>query len=315
MNPIILTIIVPVYNVEEYLKDCLDSILENDFSDYELILIDDGSTDKSGIICDEYASENPKTKVIHQKNFGQSIARNVGLDIAQGEFVSFIDSDDKISKDLYSSNIPILMANKNIDALEFPVDVDVQRGVMNSQQYILGHKNILNYWINVIGRTVIWCRIYRKSVFDHLRFPEGMLYEDTYITPLLANKMEYLYVSSKGLYYYNMYNVSTMRSAMTASKVLDRLEADLQIMEQRFFFWPDTEKTMESYYAYCMKYYVYKGMNFSVDCSKYKEFIFNHMPSYISVGRSKLAIKAKIILFFIKVFKPENVSWMLKLCN
>lgn len=315
MNNVVLSIIVPVYNVELYLRDCVNSILTNNFAEYELILIDDGSTDNSGDICDEYAHKDSRIKVIHQRNMGMSGARNVGLDIALGSYISFVDSDDKISEDLYSSNMPTLLANRNIDVLEFPVEADMLRGIVNEEQDIWGHKEILDYWINVIGRTVVWCRIYKKEIFDQLRFPQGMFYEDTYITPSLANKINHLYVSNKGLYYYNMSNVSIMRSSMTTSKILDRLEADLQILEQRLIYWPNMEKTMQSFYSYCMKYYTYRKIDSSVDCSNYKEFIFNHMPSFISVWRSRLAIKAKIILFFIKVFKPENISWILRLRN
>ena len=96
----VFSVIVPVYNVEPYLKRCLDSILCQTFSDFELILVDDGSTDRSGEICDAYAEQNERIRVIHQENKGLSAARNTGLDHAQGTFVYFVDSDDYLRENL-----------------------------------------------------------------------------------------------------------------------------------------------------------------------------------------------------------------------
>ena len=96
MTTPVLSIIVPVYNVEKYLARCIDSILAQTFTDFELILVDDGSTDNSGEICDEYAGKDPRIIVIHKENGGVSSARNHGLDIARGEYITFVDSDDQI---------------------------------------------------------------------------------------------------------------------------------------------------------------------------------------------------------------------------
>ena len=97
----LISIIVPVYNVEPYLNKCLDSIVNQTYKKLEIILIDDGSTDNSGLICDEYASKDNRIIVVHQKNKGLSAARNVGLNIAKGDYIAFVDSDDFIEKDMY----------------------------------------------------------------------------------------------------------------------------------------------------------------------------------------------------------------------
>ena len=96
-----LSVIVPVYNTEKYLRDCVDSILAQSFPDFELILVDDGSTDGSGAICDECAARDSRIRVIHQQNSGATVARRSGVRIAQGEYVTFVDSDDWIDKDMY----------------------------------------------------------------------------------------------------------------------------------------------------------------------------------------------------------------------
>ena len=99
------SIIIPVYNVEKYLRECVDNLLEQDFHDFEVILVDDGATDSSGAICDEYAENSEKVKVIHQKNAGQAVARNAGTEIAQGEYVIYIDSDDYICSKYFLQRI------------------------------------------------------------------------------------------------------------------------------------------------------------------------------------------------------------------
>lgn len=96
-----ISIIVPVYKAEPYLRKCIDSILNQTFKDFELILVDDGSPDRCGEICDEYALKDSRIKIIHKENSGRSSARNVGLDIAQGEYIGFVDSDDWIEPDMY----------------------------------------------------------------------------------------------------------------------------------------------------------------------------------------------------------------------
>ena len=109
MNKVKITIIVPVYNAEEYLDRCMNSILDQEFSSYEVILVDDGSTDASGLICDRYSGTDPRFITVHQKNSGVSAARNAGLNLAQGEYVMFLDSDDA----LLPYALDELMSNSN----------------------------------------------------------------------------------------------------------------------------------------------------------------------------------------------------------
>lgn len=113
------SIIIPVYNVETYLTRCIDSILSQTFSDFECILVDDGSTDSSGAICDEYAKKDSRVKAVHQENQGSQVARNTGLDVACGQYIEFIDSDDWIEKDALELFYKILSADETIDMLLF----------------------------------------------------------------------------------------------------------------------------------------------------------------------------------------------------
>ena len=108
MNTPRLSIIVPVYNVEKYIHSCINSILNQHFSDFELILVDDGSTDNCGKICDEYASSDKRVRIIHQENGGVSAARNKGIDVSQGEIIGFVDSDDIICADMYQKMVDFM---------------------------------------------------------------------------------------------------------------------------------------------------------------------------------------------------------------
>ena len=124
MSKPILSVIVPVYNVERYLDACVQSIVNQTFQDWELLLVDDGSTDGSGGICDRWTSRDERITALHQENKGQAAARNAALDIAQGQFFTFVDSDDEITSETYAENIEILLSQPEIELLCYPMTLD-----------------------------------------------------------------------------------------------------------------------------------------------------------------------------------------------
>lgn len=135
-----LTIIVPIYNTENYLSECIDSILNQSYKNIELILINDGSTDNSGFICDEYSRRNKRIKIIHTENKGVSHARNIGLSIAKGEYITFVDSDDFVSHDIYLENIKILQQDLSIDFIQIPInDKKITPCTISTQKTCLTH--------------------------------------------------------------------------------------------------------------------------------------------------------------------------------
>lgn len=188
MNEIILSIIIPVYNVELYLKECIESIRTQMTSTCELILIDDGSTDCSGNICDEYASRNRRITVIHKKNGGHSSARNLGLDAARGEYVCFVDSDDKIYQD---SIAELLRCIENTEAdlyflhgfKFFPDGTIVDLGDNIQEEQVNGktRQEVLKY----IGSRPKYpgsacTKVFRRGFLDEnqLRFPENLTHSE-----------------------------------------------------------------------------------------------------------------------------------------
>lgn len=207
--------IVPVYKVEKYLRRCIDSILAQTFQDFDIILVDDESPDNCGAICDEYASDRDNIFVIHQKHGGLSKARNTGIDAANGEFITFVDSDDYIAENMFELLINQQMMTK--------ADLAVVTGLENRYKepygpVIYSRDEVLSkfherysdeLWCNVMGK------LYHKRVFAHLRFKEGIIYEDTQIFPYILNECSSVSIEvvKDCLYFYETGNESIMRSA------------------------------------------------------------------------------------------------------
>lgn len=184
-----LSIIVPVYNVQKYISDAIDSIIlnESNLEDWlEVILVDDGSTDKSGIICDQYALKYSFIKVIHQKNQGLSAARNVALDIANGEWIVFVDSDDIVRENYLSVLLNIIKYNKEADIIIFKYRMFIENNSIKNtvatyspQKISTLSKSTAMFYITTeeIGNYA-WNKIFRKKLFKDIRFPVGKRYED-----------------------------------------------------------------------------------------------------------------------------------------
>jgi glycosyltransferase involved in cell wall biosynthesis len=192
MNPKI-SIIVPVYKVKEYLHNCIDSILKQTFTDFELILIDDGSPDNCGEICDEYARKDNRIRVIHKENGGQASARNRGLDVARGEYIGFVDSDDWIEPDMYEL-LYNLCSKNNCDIANCSSIIHYQgqeKKIINGGHPLIIHDRNHAMRAMLMGELydeVVWTKLIRKELFNELRFTEGIMYEDTDFTYKLIHK-------------------------------------------------------------------------------------------------------------------------------
>ncbi len=170
-----ISVIVPVYGVEDYLDRCVQSIRTQTYSNLEIILIDDGSPDRCGAMCDEYALKDPRIQVIHQKNAGLSGARNSGLDLASGDLIGFVDSDDcihpqmfEIMKDTVSSTrtdlcLCMYKTFENIIPFSEPVSPDVR--ILNSQEALRGL-----FSLDATPFTLTWNKLYKKELFQNIRF-------------------------------------------------------------------------------------------------------------------------------------------------
>lgn len=198
-----ISVIVPVYNVQRYLRRCVDSILSQTFSDLEVILVDDGSPDRCGAICDEYAAADPRVKVIHKPNGGLSSARNAGIEAAAGEYLAFVDSDDWLDADMFEQLHRLCTARgaqiaecsyrsiyRDTVTEETPCTAGViEAGPSEAIRGILEWKHF---------KPVAWNKLYHRSVIGSTRYPEGWLHEDEFTTYKFfaaAKKLVYLDVS------------------------------------------------------------------------------------------------------------------------
>ena len=229
VKEILISVIVPVYNVEDYLRKCIDSLIDQTLKDIEIILVDDGSTDKSGNICDEYVLKDNRVKVVHKENGGLSDARNTGIDIARGKYISFIDSDDWIEIQMLERLYNLAIANEaDIVQGDYIKVYDENITVRNISENIMKYNSekILNelYRDNSIKTVVVWNKIYKRELFNNIRFPKGKLHEDEFTTYKVLHKANLIIDTNAPIYYYRQREDSIMNSDFNIKR-FDRLEA------------------------------------------------------------------------------------------
>lgn len=200
-----LSVVIPVYRVERTLERCVKSVLAQDCHGLEVILVDDGSPDSCGAICDRLASSDARIKVVHKANGGLSDARNRGLDEACGDYVTFVDSDDYIAANTYKPLMDVASRHPEYDIIEYPVFVhygskDERQLLFNDVEYT----DTLEYFLKgkAYAHSYAWNKVYRRSLFDGVRFPVGRVFEDIQTLPLLLEKVKVVATVSIGMYYY-----------------------------------------------------------------------------------------------------------------
>ena len=213
----LISIIVPVYNAERFLRRCIESIVNQTYTKLEILLIDDGSNDSSGKLCDEWAEKDHRIKVIHSENGGASCARNIGLSRASGELIGFVDSDDYISADMYEYLYALLKS----------YDADIAACAFTRNSYELSRKkkenitccekkDIMKVFFRIDGQPSnysIWNKLYRRSVVENIRFREGIITEDVAFSYEALKKANLVVLSNleKYVYYKNSKGVTQSR--------------------------------------------------------------------------------------------------------
>lgn len=236
INPLI-SIIVPVYNVEKYLDICVESIISQTYQNLEIILIDDGSTDLSFQKCDDWAKKDLRIIAIHQQNAGQSVARNKGLNIAKGEYIGFVDSDDYIDEHMYETLIDALnSSDKKIACCKALVVTDEYQSLKHNYNFTYkdyGVKETVDAILNFEMGTSMWRRLYHRTIFDNIRFPEGEINEEYSI--MIPNAVEAngtVFVDAE-LYYYRNRLESTSHRVHLSNKKLECVYKNLIIIEKQ----------------------------------------------------------------------------------
>lgn len=305
----LVSVIVPVYNVEKYLARCIQSVCGQSYQGLEIILVDDGSKDKSGVICDEYAEQDGRIKVIHKENGGLGDARNAGVEKAEGKYLLFVDSDDRIHENLVRDTVETAEKNQadmvifdyigeeengNLtDRFTFPFSVNRVIEVAEEKELIMRSCSAVNKLI----RRELW----KESGFQ---FPKGRYYEDLATIPKVMTKTKKIVYLPEVYYYYLMRDGSIMHSRNFEKNYEDRTWAVDQLLE---YF--ERENLIETYRNE-LEYLVFENTYFvpskeivlndrkSEYLKKFRDYVYNKFPQmnknyYVQqiAGKDKILLK------------------------
>ena len=301
-----ISIIVPVYNVEKYLENCIESILNQTFKDFELILVDDGSTDNSGKICDIYKKKDSRIKVIHKNNGGLSSARNAGLDIACGKYVGFVDSDDYIHYQMYEKLYHQIIKNKaDISVCGFQKVKQFEKDLLSTNKFyekveLFNNIEALEqlYCKYSTEFVVSWNKLYIKTLFKDIKFKEGAIHEDEFIIHQLLYKVNKVVYNNEKLYFYLQRKGSIVSSEAEVYQI-DKIYA----LSDRIKFFYDKNLTDLTYKT--EKIYMWKIFS-----------VYSYLNNFYS---SSELLKLRIDFYkLIKIFRKnriytlkERISWVI----
>lgn len=310
-----ISIIIPVYNVEEYIKRCLESIMNQTFKDFELILVNDGSTDNSGHICNEYMKKYSNIKVIHKSNGGVSSARNIGIYEAKGEYVGFIDPDDYIRKDMYKELYENIVKNKcDIAISSF---LTIRDGIKeyhdkaNFKNVYTKFEAIDMYFDSVypFNYSFLVNKLFKRSLFNGIRLNENISYqEDTEVIIKLYNNSKKIIYIDKELYVYDIRNGSLSSDSISIGK-LTTIDAFYSIYKYTIVNLPEFKsKAMFKYISYVFNIIIEIIKNYEEYNREYYNVINKIKNIYFIIIKDKFIpikykIHATVLIFSPKLYK------------
>lgn len=307
----LISIVLPIYNVEKYLRKCIETVLNQTYTNIEILLVDDGSTDNSGTICDEFEKKDKRIKVIHKINGGLSDARNTGLKHAKGKYISFIDSDDYVSEKYVEELYTLLKTNNaQIAVCNFQrvkedgqaiSSEDIKSETLSSKEALEKLNDKKFYPASIVA----WNKLYDIKLFNHILYPLGKLHEDEYTTYKLYYEAKKVAVTSNVLYYYRTVQTSITNRTFNKTR-LDVLEA----LEERMKFFK--EKNEKKLYELSLIQYESVLMIHYMNCKFYledskeiQEVILNkYKQNYAEVMHSKECSITNKIKFMIAYKSP-----------
>lgn len=224
-----ISVVIPVYKVEKYLDRCIRSVVSQTYSNLEIILVDDGSPDQSGKICDEWAKKDKRITVIHKENEGLSDARNAGLDIASGEYIAFVDSDDYINPEMYRRMYDKLKENNaDLSICGYCRVDELNDSGLRIDNVCVGEiidkKEALRNICKSSAYVAVWNKLYKRHLFQNIRFPKGKIEEDLFVMPRIFDNCSKI-VSVSDNYYYYMQSPNSISRGNKAVRHLDGIEA------------------------------------------------------------------------------------------
>ncbi len=253
-----ISVIIPVYNAAAYLPQCLESVLGQDYPDLEVILIDDGSTDGSGALCDSFAGRDSRVQVIHQQNSGGAAAKNAGLRVASGQYLSFVDSDDYLEPGAYRYMVEVLKAT-GADAAQFSFrDIYLSRTedqLLCDRRMVLEGKDYLLRFPKDWTCALLWNKLFKRSLYEGIFFEEGHKIDDEYFTYQGFLKPCKVVRDPQIVYNYRRRSSSVMGSPEAAEqRILDCLDAIVKRRAQVAAVYPELKRAFDESYLDAMWY-------------------------------------------------------------
>lgn len=310
-----ISIIIPVYNVRPYLRCCVDSVISQTYYNLEIILVDDGSTDGSGKICDEYAEKDKRIHVIHKKNGGLSDARNVGIKASTADYIIFIDSDDYIMKQ-YVKHLARILFKNNADIAICGYYSEKKDKFYNIKKHYkqiqcFDSKMMLHNWHGKYKdvETISWNKLYKKVLFieNNIYYPVGYFNEDAQTTHLLVDKAIKIVMTNEKLYFYRKRKNSIM-NVISYKNIHDCIYA--QELRLKFF---EVNKYQEAYERLLIKYQKYLMLTYCIIQSKELEkckkvLLKKFCCNYLDVIQTKQIKLSEMVLFwmFLKYYPVFN---------
>ncbi|HEM6102550.1 TPA: glycosyltransferase [Streptococcus suis] len=298
----LISVIIPIYNVEQYLAKCIESVCRQSYENLEIILVNDGSTDGSETICLEYANNDERIRYCKKENGGLSDARNFGIDCANGDYLSFVDSDDYIEPTFIEYLYKAIEKEKTVVSMTSFDRVDsagifLKAEILPTDQSVLSGRDACKKMLEEHGNrfVVVWNKLYKKELFDCHRFENGKLHEDEYFTYRLLYDLEKVAIVHDCLYHY----VNRENSITTSNMTEHRFRCLIEFQNERMCFYKnigDGEVLLECYYSF---------LRFAIEFSdKYKQWMTVKQKKFLQKQYRKV---------FIDMMNSNQVSLVKKL--
>lgn len=308
-NTELISIVIPAYNVEKYISRCIESIIKQTYTNIEIILVDDGSPDKSGAICDDFAKKDNRIRVIHQDNMGLSGARNTGIRLAMGSYIAFVDSDDWISTEMieilynlikeYDAQISacgvemigdeghVAFFSDNLDEIKVYSKVDAMNELLDDNRI----------------RNVTYNKLYKKELFEDIEFPVGRIFEDIFTTYKLIDKSNIVVYTGKPLYYYYRSSGSILRSNFNVKR-FDKVNACMERACYYYEHYPDLFQKASNVYLKSALVSLANSSNGNKDVLIARKTIRNNLLQWVKRYSLSLPIKEKVSCNLLRLGLP-----------
>ena len=322
-----ISIIVPIYNVEKYLNRCVDSILNQTFTNFECILVDDGSPDRCPQICDEYAKKDKRIRVIHKPNGGLSDARNAGIEVAQGEYLSFIDSDDWIHPQMLEILYEGIAKNNVMLSVCAYEEVKTYKNFDKIENPVFEIRNGMDFLIeNNVTAVIAPNKLYHKSLFENIRYPVGKIHEDEFVTyKILYKSWEIAYCGEKlYMYFVNSEGITKGEWSPKHLDLLDALEERIDFLYEKG---EDTylKRTFHHLHNMTMHQYGNCKKDYKYECNEMKKRVKKIIRRYKHILGISLwndydyyylpYPKLYIMIYYMKILLNKLKRWRVRNCR